>query len=302
MSSAQLTILGSNSAVPAYDRMPTSQVLELGTELILIDCGEGTQMQMQQYHIKRSRINHIFISHLHGDHYFGLIGLITSYGLMGRQADLHIYAPPGLKAIIDIQLAAGSVVLPYVLHVIDINSAGLILATNKIRVHAFETNHRITCYGFRFEEVKNKRKIDKVQCLKYEIPEAYYRLLQLGNDYENKQGITVKNEWVTTAAEAGKTYAFCADSKYDERIVPEIANVDLLYHETTYLHDLAERAIERFHSTTVHAATIAKLAVAKQLVVGHFSSKYADIEPFLEECAAVFQPVVLAKEGLVITF
>jgi ribonuclease Z len=297
MSAAFVTILGSNSAVPAFNRHPTSQVLELGGELILIDCGEATQIQMQKFQIKRNRINHIFISHLHGDHYFGLIGLITSYGLMGRTTDLHIYSPNGLAQLIQLHLQLGGVVLPYALHFIVIEQEGLIFENNKIKVHCFPTIHRIACFAFKFEEKRNPRKIDVAQCIANDIPAAYYRYLQLGNDYETKQGKIIKNETVTIAADAPKTYAYGADTIYNEAMIPFVSNVDLLYHETTFLKDLAERAAARYHSTTVEAATIALKANVKKLVIGHFSSKYKDLAQFKLEAAAVFENVELAIEG-----
>ncbi len=294
-----VTILGNNSAVPAYERHPTSQVLSTDSNLYLIDCGEGTQMQLKKYAIKKSRINYIFISHLHGDHYFGLIGLITSFGLIGRTNDLYIYGTKQLEAIMQIQLNVAKIVLPYKLHFIEINKSGIILENNKIKVTAFATNHRIECYGFKFEEIKNPRKINLEKCKEYEIPSAYYTQLQLGYDYEQKNGNIIKNELVTEANIFGKTYAFSADTKYDENIIPFIKNADLLYHETTYLMDVSEKAIDRFHSTTIQAATIAKKATVKKLLIGHFSSKYKDLAPFLMETKSVFENTELASEGTI---
>jgi ribonuclease Z len=292
-----VTILGNNSAVPAFDRHPTSQVLTTNNELFLIDCGEGTQMQMQLYKIKRSRINHIFISHLHGDHYFGLIGLITSYGLMGRINDLYLYSPPGLQVIVQMQLDVANVVLPYALHFVTITSNTILLQNNKIKVSCFATNHRIACYGFRFDEVKSPRSIDAPKCLQHEIPAAYYTKLQQGENYEKRDGTIVLNEAVTVANTAAKSYAYCADTKYDETILPFIQNVDLLYHETTYLDALQDKATERYHTTTKQAAAIAIQANAKQLLIGHFSSKYSVLDDFATETQSIFANTVLAIEG-----
>jgi ribonuclease Z len=295
----KVTILGNNSAVPAHDRHPTSQVVNVNDALYLIDCGEGTQMQMQLYKIKRARINHIFISHLHGDHYFGLIGLLTSYGLMGRTEPLQVYSPTGLQQIVQLQLDVANVVLPYELSFIELTQSGVILQTNKIKVTCFATNHRITCYGFRFDEVKNPRSINPDICKEYEIPAAYYTKLQQGEDYEKRNGLTIKNEWVTTATTGIKSYAYCADTKYDESIIPFIQDVHLLYHETTYLDALQDKAIERYHSTSKQAATIAVKANAKQLIIGHFSSKYKDLNEFEIEAKSVFENTNLALEGMV---
>ena len=292
-----LTILGNNSAIPAYGRNPTAQVLQTHDENYLIDCGEGTQMQLSNFKIKRSKINKIFISHLHGDHYFGLIGLVTSMGLMGRTADLHIYAPPLLEQIINLQLTAADTILPYKIYFHDLTGEGEIANDKKISVSNFKVNHRIDCNGFLFREKKKPRSIlpDKVKA--YEIPEAYYGELQRGKDYITKKGTVISNKEVTEAAPAPRSYAFCADTIYDESVAEKIKNVDVVYHETTYLQDLEERAAARFHCTTVQAGNIAKLAGAKKLLIGHFSSKYEDLQPFLEETKAVFENTELALEG-----
>ncbi len=292
-----VTILGNNSAVPAFNRHPTSQVVTTSSAMYLIDCGEGTQMQMQFYKIKRSRINHIFISHLHGDHYFGLIGLLTSYGLMGRTEDLYVYCPGNLQQIIQLHLDAGKVVLPYQLHIIEIKENCILLENTKIKVTCFAVNHRIACYGFRFDEVKNPRSINAEKCKKYEIPAAYYTKLQKGEDYEKRNGDIINNELVTVANTASKSYAYCADTKYDETIIPHIKNADLIYHETTYLAALNDKAAERYHCTTIQAATIAVKANVGKLIIGHFSSKYSDLEPFLAETKTVFENTELAIEG-----
>lgn len=292
-----LTILGNNSAIPAYDRNPTSQVLHINEEAYLIDCGEGTQMQLSKYKIKRAKINRIFISHLHGDHYFGLIGLLTSMGLLGRVNDLHLHAPPLLQQIIQLQLDAADTVLPYKMYFHPITEEGEIANDKKMSVTAFRVQHRIDCWGFLFREKKNPRRIDPEKVRSYEIPEAYYGELQKGKDYTTKKGTVISNEDVTIPAEPPKSYAFCADTIYDENIAEKIKGADLVYHETTYLKDLEERAAARFHSTTTQAGMIAKLAGAKKLLIGHFSSKYEDLEPFLLETKSVFENTDLALEG-----
>ena len=293
-----LTILGNNSAVPAFGRNPTSQVLQTQDEKFLIDCGEGTQSQLSLYKIRRSKINHIFISHLHGDHYFGLIGLLSSMGLMGRTAAMYLYAPAPLQQIIELQLQAADSTLPYPLHFKILEEEGIIFDGNKITVECFKTYHRIACWGFIFREKKNPRSIDPLKVTSYEIPAAYYESLQKGADYITKKGTIIPNEELTVAAITAKSYAYCADTVYDERIAEKVKSVDLLYHETTYLKDLQERAEARFHSTTVQAATVAIKARAKKLLIGHFSSKYEDLDIFLKETSEVFPNTELALQGV----
>jgi len=293
-----LTILGNNSAVPAFGRNPTSQVLQTQDEKFLIDCGEGTQLQLSRFKIKRSKINHIFISHMHGDHYFGLIGLLSSMGLMGRTADIYLYAPAPLQQIIELQLEAADTKLPYPLHFIILEDEGIILDGKKITVECFKTYHRIACWGFIFREKKNPRSIDPLRVMSYEIPSAFYESLQKGADYTNKKGTIIPNEELTTAAVTAKSYAYCADTMYDERIAEKVKSVDLMYHETTYLKDLEERAEARFHSTTVQAGTVALNAGAKKLLIGHFSSKYEDLDVFLVETSEIFPNTELALEGV----
>lgn len=292
-----LTILGNNSAIPAYGRNPTAQVLQTNDTAYLIDCGEGTQQQMTLYKIKRSKINHIFISHLHGDHYFGLPGLLNSLGLLGRTADLHLFAPPPLEKIIQLQFDAANSTLPYTLYFHPLTEEGPIANDKRIWVECFRVQHRIDCWGFLFREKKKPRSIDPERIKAYEIPAAYYEELQKGNDYTTKKGTIISNEEVTTAAPAAKSYAFCADTIYDETIAPKVQGVDLLYHETTYLKDLHERAAARFHSTTIQAASIAKKAGAKKLLIGHFSSKYEMLDEFLSEAKEIFENTELALEG-----
>jgi ribonuclease Z len=293
-----LTILGNNSAIPAHGRNPTAQVLQTQDENYLIDCGEGTQVQLTKYKVKRSRINKIFISHLHGDHYFGLIGLVTSMGLTGRVSDLHIYGPAMLEQIIQIHLDAAATTLPYKIYFHVIKEEGEIANDKRLRVHAFKVSHRIECYGFLFTEIKNPRRILPELAKSYEIPEAYYGELQKGNNYTTKKGTIISNETVTEAATSAKSYAYCADTIYDESIVEKIKGADLVYHETTYLKDLEQRAAERFHSTTIQAGNIAKLAGAKKLIIGHFSSKYEILDDFLTETKTVFENTELAEEGV----
>jgi ribonuclease Z len=293
-----LTILGNNSAIPAWDRNPTAHILQSLDECYLIDCGEGTQIQMAKYKIRRSKINHIFISHLHGDHYFGLLGLLTSMSLLSRTQDLHLHAPATLEQIINLQLEAADTKLSYHIYFHPITNDGIIVNDNKIIVESFKVKHRIECWGFLFKEKKKPRKINSDRVKLYEIPKSFYEQLQKGEDYITKKGTVVPNEEVTIAGAISKSYAYCADTIYDETLVEKIKSVDLLYHEATYLKALHERAAERFHSTTVQAAAIAKKGMVKKLLIGHFSSKYEILDEFLTEAKEVFENTELALQGV----
>ena len=292
-----LTILGNNSAIPAWDRNPTAHILQCIDECYLIDCGEGTQIQMAKYKIRRSKLNHIFISHLHGDHYFGLIGLLTSMSLLNRTQDLHLHAPAALEQIITLQLTVADVRLSYQLYFHAITSESIIVKDSKIIVESFKVRHRIECWGFLFTENKNHRKIDSQRAKTYEIPTSFYEKLQKGEDYITKKGTIISNEEVTIEAIKAKRYAYCADTIYDETLVEKIKSVDLLYHETTYLKALHQRAAERFHSTTIQAGAIAKKGEVKKLLIGHFSSKYEILDEFLAEAKEVFENTELAIQG-----
>lgn len=296
-----VTILGNNSAIPAFDRHPTAQVVTMNDQMFLFDCGEGTQMQFSHYKIRRSRINHIFISHLHGDHYFGLIGLLTSYSLLARTNDLYLYAPAALKPILDLQLEAASTNLCYNLHFHPIEKEGLLVDDKKFMVECFATTHRIECWGFILREKKKSRKINKDEVVKTDIPAAFYERLKEGADYTTKDGIIIKNETVTIPATPPKSYAFAADTIYYEALAEKVKGVTMLYHEATYLKDQEQRAADRFHSTTVQAAAIAKKAGVEKLLIGHFSSKYEVLDEFLNEAREVFPNTELAIEGATYT-
>ncbi len=293
-----VTILGNNSAVPAFDRHPTSQVVTYDGTNYLLDCGEGTQIQMINYKIRRGKISHIFISHLHGDHYFGLIGLITSFGLLNHQQELHVFGPAPLKEIVELQLKVAQTTLPFALHIHTISQPAMLLDTGKLTVKCFRTNHRIECYGFIFTEKKPPRKLDPEKASQYGIPFTFFERLKNGEDYTAEDGTLITNEMVTLPAEPAKTYAFCADTRYDESLLPHIKNADLVYHETTYLDNLREQAEKRFHSTSKQAALMAKKAGVKKLLIGHFSSKYDTLEEFEIEAKEIFPNTELALEGV----
>ena len=293
-----VTILGNNSAVPAFNRHPTSQVVSHDGNNFLVDCGEGTQIQMIKYKIRRGKISHIFISHLHGDHYFGLVGLLNTFGLLNHIQELHVYGPAPLQQIIEMQMKVAETILPYPLFFHILSRHEVLVDNNRIRITAFPTTHRIECYGFLFEEKEGKRKllIDKVR--KLDIPLSFYSSLQEGLDYITPRGQVIKNDLVTTASERGKKYAFCADTRYDEGMIKYIYGADMIYHEATYLDNMKEKATERFHCTTKQAAEIARKAMVKKLLIGHFSSKYNTLEQFEMESKEVFPNTELAIEGV----
>lgn len=293
-----ITILGNNSALPAYGRHPTAQAVEVNGELLLIDCGEGTQIQMQRFDIKWRKIHHIFISHLHGDHYFGLPGLINSMSLLGRTAPLHLYAPKELKPILDIMLQVADTRLSYELHFHSLPDGADLLVDNKeFRVVTFPTEHRIACHGFKVMQKTKGRKLLPDKCREYEIPTYFFDRLKAGEDYERKDGFVVKNEWVTETGPKEKSYAYCADTLYTDSFLEHIKDVDMLYHECTYLEESAEKAKARFHSTARQAAMMAKKANTGKLLLGHYSSKYREVELFKQEAEVVFSDVVASVEG-----
>lgn len=299
----QLTILGNNSALPSHNRFPTAQALHVGQELILIDCGEGTQMRLRNNHIKYSRINKIFISHLHGDHYFGLIGLLSSYVLYRRTEPLDLYAPAPLMDIIRMQFAAAGAEPTYEIrfHAInDIKEAEVICREPHLTVTAFPTDHRIACYGFRFEEHYEDKKLLIDEVHKFNIPIEFYASIKKGADYTLPNGKVVANHLLTEDKNSRSVYVFAADSRYTESFIDVIRDVDVLYHETTYLQNNQELAKERYHSTTKDAATLALKAGVKTLIIGHFSSKYTQeqLGDFLNETKAIFPNTLLSAEGM----
>ncbi len=293
-----VTILGNNSALPAFDRHPTSQVVTMDDQIFLVDCGEGTQTQMARYKIRRSKINHIFISHLHGDHYFGLIGLLTSMGLLGRTQEMHVFAPAPLQDIIHLQLKVADVHLPYALHFHPLQQEGILVRESKFEVSCFPVFHRIECWGFIFREVRPFRRVNPEKARQHEVPSSFFDRLKWGEDYLRKDGVLVSNQLVTEPAAKARSYAYSADTLFDERVAASVKGVDMLYHETTYLKDLEQQAGKRFHSTTTQAATIARLAGVQRLLIGHFSSKYEKLSPFETEAREVFPNTELAAEGV----
>ena len=301
--SISLTILGCHSATPRTFANPTSQFLEINNRHFLIDCGEGTQTQLRKYKIKFSAISHIFISHLHGDHFFGLVGLISTFGLLNRKKDLHIFGPTGLKEIIQLQLKVSKTWISYNIHFHELcnENSELIFEDDKVEVFTIPLDHRIYTNGFLFKEKQGKRKLN-VQAIKEnpEIEICDFQNLKDGKDFIKENGEIIKNHALTFNPLKQLSYAFCSDTAYKPSITSIIENVNLLYHESTFLKDKIELAKSTKHATAHEAGKIAKKANAVKLILGHYSSRYDDLNLFKEEAETVFDNVILAKEGKVI--
>jgi len=295
----EVTILGSSSATPIYNRNPSGQVLNINERLYLVDCGEGTQQQMLRFGIKASRIDNIFISHLHGDHYLGLVGLLSSLHLNGRKKTLNLFAPAALKEIIEIQLKYSETEIQYVINYVftDPQNPAVIYENQDITVETIPLNHRIPTTGFLFRQKKRNRKLIKEKAEELNIPIEYYTAIKKGNDYIANDGTIYKNDLLTTSPEPPKSYAYCSDTIYDERYFKQISDVDLLYHESTFLNDMLERAQSTFHTTALQAGRVALKTGAKKLALGHFSARYKTLDDILAEAQSVFPDSELAIEG-----
>lgn len=294
-----ITILGNNSALPAFGRHPTAQVVTVADEVFLVDCGEGTQIRLAHFKVKRSRITRIFISHLHGDHFYGLIGLLNTMNLLNRETALHIHGPEAIEKVISLQLELAQASLRFPVHFhINPENGGIIYQGGTTLVSCFPVKHRIPCWGYRFDVVRSPRKIIPEKAVELGIPTAFFRQLARGEDYVSPDGHVVANALVTQPAPKPPSYAFCADTLYLPELVPYVQGVHTLYHEATYLEAAADKAEARFHSTARQAAQIAQQAGVQQLLIGHFSSRYEALEPFLEEASTVFPKTALALEGV----
>ncbi len=295
----KLHILGCYAATPRTFTNPTSQVLEIKKHLFLIDCGEGTQVQLRKNKIRFSKINHIFISHLHGDHLYGLIGLVSTFMLLNRTSDLHIYGPKGIKELITLQLRLSNSWTSYGLffHELESQQSEIIFEDPKVIVSTIPLKHRIYTNGYLFREKIGLRKLDIAAAKAHNIDKVYYRNIVLGKDVLSESGELIPNSKLTFDADRPKSYAFCSDTVYDEEIVPIISNVDLLYHESTFLNSEEPLALKTMHSTAQQAGRVAKLANVGQLLLGHFSTRYDNLERFQQEAFPEFQNVLLADDG-----
>jgi len=301
--SISLTILGCHSATPRTFAHPTSQFLEINNRHFLIDCGEGTQVQLRKYKIKFSAINHVFISHLHGDHFFGLIGLISTFGLLKRTKELHIYGPKGIQEIINLQLKLSKSWVSYdiIFHELESENSELIFEDDKVEVYTIPLNHRVYTNGFLFKEKIGERKLN-IEAIKEnpEIEICDYQNLRNGKDFTTEKGKVIKNNTLTFNPHKSLSYGYCSDTTYKPDIIPIIKSVDLLYHESTFLNDKKDLAKTTKHATAEEAGNIAKEANVGQLILGHYSSRYNDLDLFKQEAETVFDNVILAKEGKVI--
>ncbi len=298
----KLTILGCHSATPRVDAFPTSQYLQINDAHFLIDCGEGTQRQMRKYKVSFARINHIFISHLHGDHFFGLIGLISTMGILNRKKELHVYGPLGIKKIIELQLKFSNSHVNYdvVFHELSSDKSETILETKKVLVKTIPLRHRVYTNGYLFIEKPKLRKLHLDNIKQYdEIEICDYHNLKAGKDFVLSSGEVISNEELTLPPTPPKSFAFCSDTTYKPDIIPIIKNVTLLYHEATFLKDREDLCEKTKHSTAEQAATIAKNAGAKMLIVGHYSSRYTNLELFKHEAQTVFENADIALTGKV---
>ncbi len=296
----EVTILGSSSALPTSKRYLTAHSLNVNERFFLIDCGEGTQIQLRKYKVKFSRINHIFISHLHGDHYYGLFGLISSFDLLGRKTDLHIYSPEGLKELVLSQFKAPYYRLSFnlVFHEIDTCTYNKLYEDQGLEVFSFPLVHRIPTIGFVFREKERKRNIIKEKIEKYNLSLVDIRKIKDGEDLLLESGEVIKNRSLTKDPVPACSYAYCSDTAYTESILPYIKDCQLLYHEATFTEDFHERATETMHSTAKQAAKIAQLANVKRLIIGHLSARYKDYSVFLQEAQEVFHDTILAEDGM----
>jgi ribonuclease Z len=300
----KIKILGCYAATPRTITNPTSQVLEIKNHMFLIDCGEGTQVQLRKHKIKFSQIEHIFISHLHGDHFFGLIGLISTFMLLGREKDLNIYGPKGIKEAILLLLKLGNTYTSYNLffHELTSKESEVIYEDEKVKVSTIPLKHRVYTNGFLFEEKNRERKLNLDAILNYNIDKLYFNKIKLGGDITLDDGRIIPNALLTFNPPEAKSYAFCSDTLYTEDIIPIIKNVTVLYHESTFLESESHLTEKTMHSTAKQAAKIAKLADVKNLLLGHYSTRYGTIKLFKTEAQEIFENVLLADDGLEFEF
>jgi ribonuclease Z len=297
--SFKVTILGSSGALPAYGRYPTAQFVEIQNHYFLIDAGEGVQQQLSRYQIPFHKISHIFISHLHGDHYLGLTGLLFTMHLQRRVNDLHLYSHQGLDEILLLQLKHSKSVLNYkiIFHTLDASKVNLIFEDAALTVESFPLFHKIDCTGFKFSEKVKSLRINK-ELLREDMLLQHIARLKTGEDVLNDDGSTVyKSADFTLPPRASFTYAYCSDTAFFEELIPTILNADLLYHESTFMEEDKDKAAETRHSTAAQAATMASMASVKKLIIGHFSARYRELEPMLKEARAIFPATSLAIEG-----
>lgn len=295
----QITVLGTGSATPTKLRHPSGQFVRFGGDYILLDCGEGTLRQMDKFGLRWHRLKIVCISHLHGDHFYGLPGLLTTLSLHGRKDKLILVGPTALKRYLDLTLSLGDAELQYTLEYVftDVSPPGIVFEGDHCSINTMLLNHRIFTTGFLITEKRTPRKLDIGACERNKVPVTFYEQLKQGFDFKSEEGETIPNSILTTAASEPKKYAYVSDSTMHLPILDVIKGVDLLYHESTFLEVLKDRAIDTFHSTAKQAGQMAKLASVKKLMIGHFSARYHETEPLLKEAMSEFANTILAVEG-----
>ena len=303
MEKFEVTILGCGSATPSPKHYTSSQVVDIRGKLFMVDCGEGTQIQLRRSRVAIARINHIFISHLHGDHCFGLLGMVSTFGLLGRTAPLFIHAPEQLWSILEKELTFYYPDLEYKVEFLGFDPAKttVVYDDRSLTVTAFPLKHRIPCAGFLFQEKATSDHLDREAADFYGVPQWDYIRIKEGGDFTTKDGTVIPHSRLTTPADPGRSYAYCCDTAYNPAMIPIIKGVNMMYHDCTYAADDADRAKKHFHSTSVDAARSAMEAGAQCLILGHFSARYSDESILLNEAAAIFPNTVLAKENLTVS-
>lgn len=296
-------ILGAGSALPVGKRSPTAQIIKNNENFFLIDCGEGTQLRIRENKVSFNRITHIFISHLHGDHFFGLPGLLSSFHLLGRTREVHLFGPKGLMEILDLQFKLSGTYLRYKINFTEVKGVNksMIWEDKSIEVYSFPLNHRIDCHGYFFQEKKKPNHLIFQKLQAYSIPKHFLNNIKQGDDFVQENGKVISNEELTRPAAPPLSYAFCSDNRIKESLKEHIAGVDFLYHETTFMDSEKERAVKTFHSTAREAGKLAKAIDVKTLIIGHYSARYPVLEPLLKECQEEFENTILGTEGLEIT-
>ena len=292
-------ILGCGSALPTTRHLASSQVVDLRDKLYMIDCGEGTQLQMRRTRIKFARLNHVFISHMHGDHCFGLPGLVSTLGMLGRNGELWIHGPAALGEYVESFLRLFCQGLPFAVHFnpVDASKYGLVMEDRSVSVYSIPLKHRVPCCGYLFAEKERERHIIREMIDAYQVPVREIARIKQGADFVTEDGRVISNERLTTPASPATRYVYCSDTAYSEKIIPWIEGVDCLYHEATFDSSLLPRAKETMHSTALQAAEIARMARVRQLIIGHFSARYTNQQLLLDEARSVFEATTLAKDG-----
>lgn len=299
--SLRLTILGCHSATPRVNAFPTSQYLEINDRHFIIDCGEGTQRQMRKYKVGFSKINHIFISHLHGDHFYGLVGLLSTFGILNREKELHVFGPKGIKEATEmlLRISQSHAKFELIFHELSSKKSELIFEDDKVSVQTIPLNHRVYTNGYLFKEKEKPKKLHIQNIENYSIDKADFLNIKAGRDIVLESGEIIPNDELTLAPEKPKIFAYCSDTSFLPSIIPIIEGADLLYHEATFLSDKEDLAEKTLHSTAAQAATIAKEANVKNLVLGHYSGRYKDIQLFKNEAEIIFKNTSLAEPGII---